>query len=240
MLNIKNLNIGYKSPLLDHEFSYSTSHPSLIALVGHNGSGKTTLIKTIAGLLRPITGQVILMGENIHAINEHKRAKIISIVLSELPHRLNLSVLELLRLTSKITHGFEKKHIIDKTINQLHIKTLVNKPFNTLSDGQKQKVMIARSLVQNTPILLMDEPFSHLDQHNTKLLSQLLLQLKKEKIILFATHDELTVLDTDMIWHFTSNKIKPVKTHFFLANSHQLNKIYNFYNNQLVKTGKPD
>ncbi len=238
MLKIENLNIGYRKPLLKTHFSANLNSPQLIALVGDNGSGKTTMLKTLAGIIPALTGQIYLYGKKIANLSLYQKARITSIVFAHLPSQLNLTVYEILALNSKLIHGEVKKSLIAHTLQLLEIQNLAHKNFNNLSDGQKQKVMFARALVQDTPILLLDEPFAHLDYYNKKLLLDIISHLKKSKLVIFATHDELSILGADIIWSISSKKIIPQNSNKFLSNSHQLKQIYNFYNTHIVNSGK--
>ena len=242
MLKIDQINIGYSSnnALLDEKFSFLSRDPMLIALVGQNGSGKTTLLKTLAGLIPPLSGSVKISGKDIHNINNHHRSSLIAMVFSFLPVNLNLTVKEIFYLTSKLTHGNINNNIIRKTVHLLDLSNFFYRNFNSLSDGQKQKVMIARAIIQDTPILLLDEPFSHLDYTNKDLILNSFKLLKKDKLIIFTTHDELSVFDADLVWHIKNKKITSEKTQLFLAKSQQLRQIYNFYNANIVNNGKQE
>lgn len=238
MLSIIDLNIGYHSKLLKKNFSTYTPTTGLIALVGGNGCGKTTLLKTLAGLIHPLSGQVKVHNKSVHSLDQQHRSKTISIVFSYLPYNLSLTVRETLCLASKLAHNTINQRLIYNTSKLLDLNSLIDKKFNTLSDGQKQKVMIARAIVQDTPIILMDEPFSHLDYRNKQLIINTLNQLSETKLIIFATHDELSVLNADLVWQIKDQQLFVLNTHNFISNSHQLKQIYNFYNFHVVNNGK--
>ncbi len=238
MLRLIDLNIGYTNSLLKQNFSFSTCSPSLIALIGDNGTGKTTLLKTIARIKRPLNGQVLTLKKNIHQLSPHQSARLVSIVLSSFPFHLNLTITEILKLTRSSVHGQIDNALIDQIAYELGITDILNKQFSALSDGQKQKTMIARALIQDTPILLLDEPFSHLDYKNKTLLINQLNKLKHKKLIIFSTHDELSIINADIVWHLDNRKINILSTHNFLINSNTLKDFYNFYNIQIVNNGK--
>ena len=240
MLRIKNLNIGYRHALLHEPFSLEVKKPSLIALVGDNGAGKTTFLRTLAGLQPPLQGKVFVNNQDVHQATPLERSRLVSISLAHLPQRLGMTVEQILELTVKLTHARVKNPEFNFICDFLQIRTLFHRPFANLSDGQKQKVMIARAFIQNTPVILLDEPYSHLDSQNRRLLTRLLDTLKKDKLIVFATHDQLSILNVDMIWHIDKHRIIPQTINNFLTNSHQIRQFYNFYHTRVVKTGKQD
>ena len=238
MITIKQLNIGYNSSLLKKNFSINYPKHGLIALIGNNGTGKTTFIKTLAAIYKPLNGEVFIKKYNIHNSNYHQRAKLVSVVLSYLPQKLELTVKQILNLTIKLNQTKLQSNYLEYLYSKLKICNLLNKSFSKLSDGQKQKVMIARAFAQNTPIVLLDEPFSHLDYSNFKLVKELLLKEKQKKLIIFTTHNLLSITNIDNIWHLENKEIIPKTVNQFMTHSPQIIEFYNFYNSIVVNNKK--
>ncbi|MDR2223067.1 MAG: ABC transporter ATP-binding protein [Flavobacteriaceae bacterium] len=201
LLHTKNLSIGYSSKketkVIQTGINIELKQGQLISLLGINGIGKTTLLRTLAGLQSPLEGQIILNSTSLINYSQTELAKQISVVLTERIPDSNLSVIDLLQI-SRIPHLNWNNNItkndlfyIDKAITLTHIDQLVNLNVNTLSDGQRQRVFIARAIAQNTPIIILDEPSSHLDLHHKVDLYLLLKNLahNENKAILFSSHD---------------------------------------------------
>lgn len=159
--------------------------------------GKSTFLKTLTGSLAPLSGRVLLEGKDRSTLTNQSLAKLISIVLTGQPFSLNLSVLELVSLGrqpyTNWTGNFTEKDTaaVQKALEQIQIETLAKKKCFELSDGQMQKVLIARALAQNTPLMILDEPTTHLDIYHKAQVLHLLRELSSQtgKAILFATHE---------------------------------------------------
>lgn len=202
MLKTKDLTIGYPTDksatnIIQKNLNLELRPQSFTALLGINGIGKSTLIRTLIGQQKAVSGTIELKNKNLLQYPTTDLAKEISIVLTTaipLPH---LTVLEVLKISRtpytnwKSTLTTEDNYWIEKAIHLTAIETLTNQPLTNLSDGQLQRVLVARALAQNTPIILLDEPASHLDLHHKVKLYQLLQRLTKEenKTILFSSHD---------------------------------------------------
>jgi len=201
ILKISNLNIGYKTKkteiVVAKNISFGLQKAKLTALIGINGIGKTTLLKTIIGFEKPLSGTIFLCQKDISKIKSEKLAKHISIVLTEKLPPNNLSAYELVALgrqpyTNWIgTLSDLDKQIIDGVVRLTKIEDFIHKKQYQLSDGQHQKVMIARALAQDTEVLILDEPTTHLDLLHKISTLKLLKKLTQEtkKCILFSTHD---------------------------------------------------
>lgn len=182
---------------LQTDINIELSKGSLTAVVGVNGVGKSTFLKTLTGVLPPLSGRIILQGTDRSALTNQKLAKLISIVLTGQPFSQNLSVQELVSLGrqpyTNWTGNFslEDKRAVHEALEQVQIKPLSEKKCYELSDGQLQKVLIARALAQNTPVMILDEPTTHLDIYHKAQVLQLLRELSSHtgKAILFATHE---------------------------------------------------
>ncbi|PAM94034.1 ABC transporter ATP-binding protein [Flavobacterium sp. IR1] len=201
ILKTSNLSIGYTSKkatvVIAEQLNLNLVAGKLIALIGANGIGKSTLLRTITGIQHPLQGTVFLNDKNIATYKPLDLAQHLSLVLTEKLPPSNLSVFELVALgrqpyTNWI--GTLTQTDIDKVQQALEltqIEHLAQKKHCEISDGQLQKVLIARALAQDTPLIILDEPTTHLDLLHKVSLFKLLKKLTQEtnKCILFSTHD---------------------------------------------------
>lgn len=201
ILSTTNLSIGYSSKkgntTIAENLNLNLEEGKLIALIGANGIGKSTLLRTLTGIQKPLSGSVFLNDKNIHDYTNLELAQNLSVVLTEKLPPSNLTVFELIALgrqpytnwVGKLTpDDFEK---ITESIQLTQIEHLAHKRHFEISDGQLQKVLIARAFAQDTPLIVLDEPTTHLDLLHKVSLFKLLKKLAKEtkKCILFSTHD---------------------------------------------------
>ena len=181
----------------------------LTCLLGRNGVGKSTLLRTLAGFLPALEGDVLLDGKPMASLSDKELSYLIGIVLTEKPHVRNITVEEMVAMGRAPYTGFwgkleqEDKEIVGKAIQLTGIEDLKHRQIQTLSDGERQKVMIAKALAQQTPIIYLDEPTAFLDFPSKVEMMQLLRRLAREeqKTIFLSTHDvELTLKLADRIW----------------------------------------
>ena len=166
-------------------------------MVGVNGVGKSTFLRTISGIQPALGGEVLINGENRRSIPSEKLASLISLVLTEQPLSQNLRVRELVALgrqpyTNWVGSLTEEDILkVRKALELAQIQELQDRRCYELSDGQLQKTLIARALAQDTPLMILDEPTSHLDIYHKAQVLTLLKQLSGStgKGILFATHE---------------------------------------------------
>lgn len=165
--------------------------------MGINGVGKSTFLRTISGIQPALSGKIEIAREEFSSISPEKLATKISLVLTEQPLSKNLSVAELVALgrqpyTNWIgTLAAEDRKMVKKALALVRIEELQAKKCFELSDGQLQKVLISRALAQNTPLMILDEPTSHLDMYHKAQVLKLLkdLSLNTRKAVIFATHE---------------------------------------------------
>jgi iron complex transport system ATP-binding protein len=217
LLSTQDLTIGYrqakKEKVLQRDLNLSVSAGKIVSLMGQNGVGKTTLIKTITQLIPMISGQIRLAGDPIESLGRIEVARRMSVVLTQKPANLNLTVYELLALGRHPYSNWmgmlslKDKNRIDEALSQTRTNYLVQSRLYELSDGQLQKVMIARALVQETPLIILDEPIAHLDLNNKIEIMTLLRSLSKQgKGILISTHDlNFSAQLSDEVWLFNFN-----------------------------------
>lgn len=208
VMEIKNLSIGFKR-ILFQEINASLKEGSFVGLLGINGVGKSCLIKTLSHLLEGKSGEILLHGREIQTIKPAELSKKIAVVLTEKLQIDYLSVFELVSFgrapyTARNGHlSKEDVAIVDSALEQTGIKSLSQKYFSELSDGQKQKALIARALAQKPQILFLDEPTTYLDIPSKLDLIDLLRKLTKENnlAVLLSTHDlELIKDKVDEFW----------------------------------------
>lgn len=219
-IHIEQLEIGYSKgktkTSIQRNINLSIEKGKLVAVIGKNGIGKSTFLKTITGIIPPLEGKILINNQNIKNCSTNELAQLLSVVLTENLPQSNLSVYEIVALGRQPytnwlgTLSEEDKIKINEAIELTEIIDFIHKKHYEISDGQLQKVMIARALAQDTPLIVLDEPTTHLDLVNKVNLLKLLQKLCKEtqKTILFSTHDlELAINLTDEIIAFTTNQI---------------------------------
>jgi len=213
ILHTDNLSIGYNSKvgktIIAQNLNLKLSEGKLISLIGANGIGKSTLLRTITGIQKPLDGNVFLNYKKVTAYEPLELAQNLSIVLTEKLPPSNLTVFELVALgrqpyTNWIgTLSEDDIRKVHDAMELTQISHLSDKKHFEISDGQLQNVLVARALAQDTPLIILDEPTTHLDLVHKVALFKLLRKLTHEtgKCILFSTHDvDLAIqLSDDMI-----------------------------------------
>lgn len=208
ILEIENLSIGFKKTIASN-ITASMQPGSMTALMGVNGAGKSCLLKTISHLIDLQSGLIKINGKNINNYSTLEFSQIVSLVLTEKFHVDFLRVDELIALGRSPYTGWigelrpEDEEIISQVMKQIGLDHLREKFFSELSDGQKQKVLIARALAQNPKLLILDEPTTYLDIPSKIDLIKLLkkIAIENQVAILMSTHDLELIKDyADQIW----------------------------------------
>jgi iron complex transport system ATP-binding protein len=221
ILNAHDLAIGYRNPrqpdsIVARSLELELRRGELVCLLGPNGAGKSTLMRTLTGMQPPLAGQVLLNGSNIHRFAPAELAKMLSIVLTERVDAGNLSAYELVALgrypyTNWVGRLSAADHaIIQKALRDAAAEELMVRPVNQLSDGERQKVMIARALAQEPVIMLLDEPTAFLDLPRRVEIMHMLRALAHSNgcAILLSTHDlDLALRNADRIWLLAGNGV---------------------------------
>lgn len=201
ILEVRDLAIGYSSKKKDaivaNQINFSLSKGELVSLVGANGIGKSTLLRTLTGMQEAIEGKVFIQEKSLESYPSFQLATLLSVVLTEPPATKNLSVKELISLgrqpyTNWIGSLTENdKKAIKFALEATETTQLAHRKCYELSDGQMQRVSIARAIAQDTPIIILDEPTTHLDLYHRAYVLKLLKNLASEtkKTILFSTHE---------------------------------------------------
>lgn len=238
------LRIGYKGQALMPPIDVVLHEGEAVALVGANGSGKTTLFKTLTGSLKPLEGHVELCGKPLERYTPNERAKLFSLVLTEKPDDLFLKVFDIVAsgryphsgLMAKLRN--EDYEIIQVKLQVVGVDNLIDRDFVSLSDGEKQKVMIAKALVQDTPIIYMDEPTAFLDYPSKVELLQLISRLAEEerKTILFSSHDlELLMKHSNKLWVMAKGKPMAMGTPEALSGQGLLTSYIGYHETKLLE-----
>lgn len=201
IIQTKQLSIGYLTKnaqnCIAKDLNLNFHSGKLITLIGSNGIGKSTLLRTLTAIQRPLSGEVFLNNKNIQKYTAIELAQNLSVVLTEKLPPSNLTVYELVALgrqpytnwVGKLTEEDHSK--IEEALFLTEITSIKDKKHHEISDGQLQKALVARALAQDTPVIILDEPTTHLDLHHKVSLFKLLKKLANEtqKCILFSTHD---------------------------------------------------
>ncbi|TRZ43656.1 ABC transporter ATP-binding protein [Robertkochia solimangrovi] len=201
ILEVENLNTGYRTGKrtvsLHKDLRFELSRGELIAMVGPNGIGKSTLLRTLSGILPPLGGSIYLEDKRISEYTPLALAEKMSLVLTEQIPAKALKVKEVIALgrqpyTNWIGHLSKTDlSIIGRTIEQLGLEEIRELPCYELSDGQFQRVMIGRALAQDTGLIILDEPTTHLDIYHKAYILKLLKRIAHEnnKCVLFSSHE---------------------------------------------------
>lgn len=209
LLSTIGLSVGYDRRVVLRGVDTAVHPGELVAVIGVNGGGKTTLLNTLSGARPALEGRVLLGGSDLSRIPPRERAKHLSIVLTGRPSTGLLDVRTLVSIGRQPWTGHfgrlgkDDERIMDAAMASMDVLDLSARSFQDLSDGEAQRVMIARALAQDTQILLLDEPMAFLDLVNRVRLVRSLKTLcrTKGRGVVFSTHDLQIALDhADAIW----------------------------------------
>ena len=209
IISLSQLSVGYtlSHPVIS-DINLELRSGQLACLIGENGIGKSTLLKTLTGFLPKLKGSLLLGNRDIESFSQRELARQVSIVLTQKPDVQNLTIEEIIGLGRSPYTGFfgrlraEDRKVVDDAIATMGIEKLRGRMIQTLSDGERQKVMIAKALAQETPIILLDEPTAFLDfpSKAETFLSLQRMAHERDKLILLSTHDlELAVRFADSL-----------------------------------------
>ncbi|MGB5941481.1 MAG: ABC transporter ATP-binding protein [Leeuwenhoekiella sp.] len=210
--------IGYDSNTGRKEliapFDLASAKAKLIGVLGVNGCGKSTLLRSLAGLQPLLHGKILIHGKDVAQCAAQELSKIVSVVLTDRGFSKNLSVYELVALGRQpYTNWFgklsiEDHKVIDQAFETTSLTDLANTKCHALSDGQLQRALIARALAQNTPVVVLDEPTTHLDLHHKAAVLLLLKETAKKKTVIFSCHDiEMALHTCDELLIFNDSKL---------------------------------
>ncbi len=213
-IQLNNLTIGYsekgkRRKIIAQEICATLYGGQLTCLLGKNGAGKSTLLRTLSAFIPSLEGEVVVKGKSLGEYSDKERARLIGVVLTERPELQHMTVHELVAMGRSPYTGFwgtlskEDKAVADEALRMVGMDTMAMQMADTLSDGERQKVMIAKALAQQTPVIFLDEPTAFLDYPSKVETMLLLRRLAHEtgKIIFLSTHDvELALQTADTLW----------------------------------------
>ena len=213
MIVLQDLSIGYtskgNSKVVADGMNATIQSGELTCLLGQNGIGKSTLLRTLSAFQPKLGGSILMDGREINDFSDRELSRQIGVVLTEKPDVQNMSVTELVSMGRSPYTGFwgtlddADRQVVGEAMQMVGVTSLAQRQVHTLSDGERQKVMIAKALAQQTPVIYLDEPTAFLDFPSKVELMQLLRRVAAEsqKTIFLSTHDvELTLQVADCLW----------------------------------------
>ena len=238
-IHIEQLSIGYpgkgEAKVVASGICADIRSGELTCLLGANGVGKSTLLRTLSAFQPKLAGKICIRGVEIGNYTDKQLSRMLSVVLTEKCDIRNMSVLELVGLGRSPYTGFwgtlsaEDKQVVERSIGQVGIDHLTHRMVHTLSDGERQKVMIAKALAQETPVIYLDEPTAFLDFPSKVEVMQLLHRLSRQtdKTIFLSTHDlELALQIADKVWLMDKEKGVTIGTPEDLALDGSLSRFF--------------
>ena len=237
--SLYHITTGYRSRHATHvvasDINATLPQGQLTCLLGPNGAGKSTLLRTLAAFQPPLAGEILLEGRPLTSYTTQELATRIGIVLTERPNIQGMTVAELVAMGRSPYTGFwgqlhdDDLAQVEEAIRLVGIENLRRRNVNTLSDGERQKVMIAKTLAQQTPIILLDEPTAFLDYPSKVEVLLLLRRLAHQmnKTIFLSTHDlELALQTADNLWLLAAGEPLLIGTPGELAESGALPRFF--------------
>lgn len=208
-IQLSDVTTGYRHKPVTRIINAYLQAGELTCLLGPNGAGKSTLLKTLSAFIPPLSGEIFIDGMNLRQISAGQLARSIAVVLTQRPSTMNMTVEELVAVgRSPYTSFFgglreADREVVDRSIRLMGIEDLRNRNVNTLSDGERQKALIAKALAQQTQIIFLDEPTAFLDYPSKVEIMKLLYTIAREeqKTVFMSTHDlDLALQMADKIW----------------------------------------
>ena len=213
MIRTTDLSIGYlrnaQQVVVQSDLHLQISPAEMLAVIGPNGCGKSTLLRTLGGLQPPLRGSVLVGGKELEKLNMQEKAGLFALVLTESVQIPYCTVNQLVSMgryphTGRFGRLNREDHRkVEEALERVHLRALAQRLLTELSDGERQRALVAKALAQDTPLILLDEPTSHLDLSNKVELMVLLRELARDtgKTILLSTHElELALRLSDRIW----------------------------------------
>jgi len=196
-LNVIDLKSGYSNNLVLKDISFSVKKGEFIGIIGPNGAGKTTLLKTLSHIIKPLSGKVLLKGKDIHLLSSLLLARQCAMVGQDLLSLFSFTVEEIVLMGRNPYLGLFKQErkedveIVNMALKRTDMSMLKDRPIDELSAGERQRALIAKALVQQPQLLLLDEPTAHLDiGYQTDILDLIrLLNRDSELTVICVLHD---------------------------------------------------
>lgn len=215
LVTTENLSIGYRNYVVQSNLNLVVDKGNLICMLGTNGCGKSTLLRTLAGLQPSLAGKVFLQGQSLEDLSAQQKAKLFALVLTDPVETKNMTVYDVIALGRYPYSSWlgnlsdEDKQYIQLALQQVKLQHKTFSRISELSDGERQRVMIARALAQDTPLILLDEPTAHLDLPNRVDTMLLLRRLAHEtgKAVVLSSHElDLALQTADRLWLMSPQK----------------------------------
>ncbi len=200
-LIIENLTIGYRHKVIAGPLTGQLDGDRLVCVIGRNGLGKSTFLRTLAGLQPPLSGDIKWQdGDSVvscRQLSKEELARTFSVVLTEQPDAVSLTVHDVVAMGRMPYTGFfgtlgaEDEKMVEQALSLTGMSAFAHRDISTLSDGERQKIMIARAIAQHTPVMLLDEPTAFLDYESKKAAMSMLRSVAADmgKLVLVSTHD---------------------------------------------------
>ena len=213
------LTVGYRGHRVVEDISLSLPCGRLVCLLGPNGAGKSTLLRTLCGFQPPIAGTVTISGSDITTMSAAEVARLVSVVLTDRPLTPSLTAAEMVGMGRAPYTGFwgrlsdEDRRLVSEAMQTVGIAPLATRRMGRLSDGERQKVMIAKAMAQHTPVIVLDEPTAFLDYPSKVAVMKTLARLAHDegKTILMSTHDlELATQLGDELMEIENKHIRKI------------------------------
>jgi len=214
VLIAESLTIGYpkkggEADVILSNLSLEVHSGQVVCILGPNGSGKSTLLRSLSGIQAALEGEINVLDQEVSTHSQKKLARLLSVVLTDRVDVRNLTVYQLVSM-GRYPHNDwlgrlskDDKEIVDRSISQVNLTDFTHRDVDELSDGEQQRVMIAKALAQDTPLIILDEPTAHLDLPNRVVIMRLLRDLATStgKAILLSSHDlDLALQSSDWLW----------------------------------------
>lgn len=213
------LTVGYRGHRVVEDISLSLPCGRLVCLLGPNGAGKSTLLRTLCGFQPPIAGTVTISGSDITTMSAAEVARLVSVVLTDRPLTPSLTAAEMVGMGRAPYTGFwgrlsdDDRRLVSEAMQTVGIAPLATRRMGRLSDGERQKMMIAKALAQHTPVIVLDEPTAFLDYPSKVAVMKTLARLAHDegKTILMSTHDlELAAQLGDELMEIENKHIRKI------------------------------
>lgn len=216
-IELENLSVGYEQPggtplEILKGINFSATQGEMVALIGCNGIGKSTLLRTLAGFQNYFSGKIKINNNELSQVGAKEMARIMSFVSTENIRVANMTVFDLVAFgrfpytnwVGRLTENDRRE--VDEAIEKVGLRGFENRQITRISDGERQRAMIARAVAQDTPVIFLDEPTAFLDVSNKYEIFHLLQVLTKErgKTIVLSTHDlNIALREVDKLWIVT-------------------------------------